>query len=324
MIKLTSLLVTPLLVVVAIFAWGAYVGQVHRHDVLSFERDWLRMDIDVPEIQEPVAKDDPSDQTDVDREVSAAPVVQAPQHVLPSPSVPVSPSVTSALPNPATPTPDQAAQTPQPPIEASAPEPLPSDLAASFAMPFTLQLAVIVDDELVEGHHDWIDYVQSTVHQASAIYQTQFGIRLELIAVARRPTITEGSSTDERRADADVLVAMTQRPPDSSRPEHGELHRRGELSGGAEVVVYADPQHPAAPHLRTLLRELARQFGALDVTDSRAPAWQAGSWMSYAVVAEGRDRWIDPENRRRVLEHKGKLVMRDTSSPTSSNPRKQR
>jgi hypothetical protein len=59
-------------------------------------------------------------------------------------------------------------------------------------------------------------------------------------------------------------------------------------------------------HLRTTLREVGRVFGARDVVDPRDPAWEAGSWMSHAVVEEGQAPWIDGDNRRLILEHKDK------------------
>jgi len=170
-----------------------------------------------------------------------------------------------------------------------------------------------VDDALVEQHPDWIDYVQRTVSHASSIYEKQFGVTLELGGVGRWGVPTAGMSSAELLEDvegrpreaAQLVVGFTGRPLDDRTSGQAFTPAAAGPYNGSAAVVYAHRgQHN--PHLRGLLHELGHLFGALDVTDPSAPAYQSGSWMSYAPVRPGQAAWIDPDNRVRILDRKDK------------------
>ncbi|MBC8069343.1 MAG: hypothetical protein IAG13_13490, partial [Deltaproteobacteria bacterium] len=206
----------------------------------------------------------------------------------------------------ATPTPDVVVEGPVATVD-----PLTGGLADRLAMPVRVRIKVLVDDELTTERADWIDYVQRTVSRASQVYEQQFGITLELYAVARWPVATAGLGSDQllddlrarSREGADILIGMTARPLDGSVSGEAETPTTDSAFNGAHGVVYSTPR-AREPHLRTMLHEVAHMFGALDITNRTDPAWQAASWMSYAPVRDGQAPWIDADNRRRVLERK--------------------
>ena len=45
--KLVLLFGTPLLVVLGLFGYGVYVGDLYRHGITSFEKEWLGLDVEV-------------------------------------------------------------------------------------------------------------------------------------------------------------------------------------------------------------------------------------------------------------------------------------
>lgn len=190
-----------------------------------------------------------------------------------------------------------------------------------------VRIKVLVDDELTTERPDWIDYVQRTVSRASQVYEQQFGITLELYAVARWPVATAGLRSDQllddlrarSREGADVLVGMTARPLDGSISGEAETPTPESAFNGAHGIVYAMPRSHE-PHLRTLLHEVAHMFGALDVTNASDPAWKGASWMSYAPVRDGQAPWIDADNRRRVLERKDKPFAPEEAGAPSEDP----
>lgn len=293
--KLMLLLGLPVTVVMGLFGGGVYCGVRNRGAILGFEHDVLGLDVEVPaEPKTPVATAEP------------APKPAAPKPVEPATPRP-QPQPKPAPPQPATPA------TPPPTSEPTTVDPLASDLAAKVALPTHVRVKVLVDDELIAERQDWIDYVQRTTSAASSVYEQQFGITLDLVAVGRWPVATAGLGADQLldelrthpREGADVLVGMTARPLDGSISGEAETPTPQSAFNGAYGIVYSVPG-AREPHLRTLLHELSHMFGALDITDPQDPAWQAASWMSYAPVRDGQSPWIDADNRRRVLERKDK------------------
>jgi hypothetical protein len=313
--KLLFLFGTPLAIVVGLFSLGVYYGAEHRHTIASFERDWLGLDVEVP---------DPPEETAQGEDV-------APDEA-PAPDTGKGDDVRTADP-PSEPRPQDegSAETPEPvpddpespdavdveptlPPEPQAEVPvLGGDLAQRLALPVTVQVKVLVDPELIEQQPAWIDHVQRTLSRASQVYQEQFGISLELAAVGKWPVATAGMDVDELLQDisnrpregADILLGLTNRPQEGSTTGRGETPAADDPFNGAYGVVYAVPQQDN-PHLRTLLHEVSHMFGALDVTEPSDAAWQAASWMSYAPVRPTQTPWIDAENRRRVLDRKDK------------------
>lgn len=302
--KLLLLLGIPTGLVLTLFGAGVHCGVTHRAAITGFERDVLGLDVAVPEA--------PESKAPAEAKVATAEAkVATPEAVPPKPATPaVEP------PKPAPPVakpPEAAAPEATPPAVVTTADPLVGDLAARLAMPVRVRIKVTVDDELIAAHPDWIDYVQRTVAAASQVYEQQFGITLELAGVTRWPVVTAGLSADQLlselkthgRDGCDVMVGMTARPLDGSISGEAETPLPTSAFNGAYGIVYAVPG-AREPHLRTLLHEVGHMFGALDITDSGDPAWQAASWMSYAPVRDGQAPWIDAENRRRVLERKDK------------------
>jgi hypothetical protein len=197
-----------------------------------------------------------------------------------------------------------------------------------MALPVKVRVKVLVDDDLVAEHDDWIDYVQRTVSKASRVYEEQFGIELELSGVARWPVAAKGMRVDallddlrgRPREGSDILLGMTARALDEGTIS-GQAETPAPTSpwNGAHGIVYAVPD-AREPHLRTLLHEVGHMFGALDITDSSDASWQAGSWMSYAPAVDGQAPWIDADNRKRVLERKDKPFAPEGTSVTGTAP----
>lgn len=310
--KLGVLFGIPLSLVMGLFCGGVYFGVEHRYAIAKFERDWLRLDVEVPDPpaestsdgQE--AEDEPEGGEGADeRETGDEDRASGAGHDPPTDRR--KPTNAGDRPPPAEPPPVQTE-----PSQTRA-DPLQGGLADRLALPVTTHVKVLVDQELIDQQPAWIDYVQRTVSQASLVYDKQFGIELELVSVGRWPVATDGMSAQElledletrSREGADVLLGFTNRPLDGRTAGKGETPTGDSPFNGAYGVVYATPRHQNA-HLRTLLHEVGHMFGALDIVDPENPDWRAGSWMSYAPVGESQAPWIDAENRRRILERKDK------------------
>jgi hypothetical protein len=208
-------------------------------------------------------------------------------------------------------------------VPATRADPLEGELARLHATPVKVRIAVVVHDDLVEHQPAWIDYVQRTVARASQIWQAQFGIELELVGVSRWSGVGEDATAGDLLGDvesridhrvgptgpeeADILVGFTHRSFDSRlASQHAPpLPDGAEAWNGTAAVVYATPSHHDA-HLRTLLFELGRLYGARPIEGPSDAAYLSGSWMSYAPTAETRPPSIDATNRARVLERKQK------------------
>ncbi len=320
--KLLLLFGTPLLVVLGLFGSGVYVGNLYRHGVTSFEKEWLGLDIEVApphpgddDSEEKDASDDSSDEKDDSEKKDDPDDDSEKKEDDAGHDKDERPDEPDVKPEPV---PEPAALTP-PPVEPPSPplaplvDPLEGALAGRLGVPVTVEVKVLVDDTLIEQHPDWIDYVQRTLSEASSIYEKQFGVTLELASVGRWGVPTAGMSSGELLEDvearpreaAHLIVGFTGRPLDDrtsgkafTPPEDGPYN-------GSAAVVYATRQRRNA-HLRGLLHEVGHLFGALDITDPSAPGYKSGSWMSYAPVAPGQAPWIDPSNRSRVLARKDK------------------
>lgn len=317
--KLLLLFGLPLGLVFGLFASGIYYGAKRQAEIATFEREWLGIDVEVKappaaekpgkgegEGEESETKEgsDPPAKTKAGHEEEAAPAEPSPVRAEPAPTP--APEDPGASP-PAEPSPSDVAG------PAPKADPLGEDLATRLALPVKVSMKVLVDHELIEARPNWIDYVQQTVSQASVVYETQFGIELELVSVGRWPVAIEGMSSDELiedlesrpREGADVLVGFTDRPLDGHIGGKAQLPAREDPFNGAYAIVYATPGR-SYPHLRTLLHELGHLFGAEDVIDPAAAEYRAGSWMSYANVPESQAPWIDAANRAVILERKDK------------------
>jgi hypothetical protein len=342
--KLGLLLGVPMGLILTLFGAGVYCGVTHRAGITGFEHDVLGLDVEVAQA-DPAATTEapattpstttppvttPSSTTPSTTTPSPTPTPSSPLPPTTTPSTTATPSTTTPTPSPTTPATDTpTTDTPIVDTTTAKVDPLTGGLADRLAMPVRVRIKVLVDDELTTERPDWIDYVQRTVSRASQVYEQQFGITLELYAVARWPVATAGLGSDQLLEDlrgrpregADILVGMTARPLDGSVSGEAETPTAESAFTGAHGVVYSTPR-AREPHLRTLLHEVAHMFGALDITNHTDPAWQAASWMSYAPVRDGQAPWIDAENRRRVLERKDRPFAPESSvaPPAADNP----
>ena len=338
--KLVVLFGTPVALVLGLFSCGVYCGVDNRAAILSFEREWLGMDVALPGDE----SDDPPKVADVDTPDAKTPDGKTPDGEAGDPKAgdpkagdpkagdpktgdpkagdPRASDPTAGDPEPAEPPPEtKTPPTTEPPatdptsVDPPPPEtrtdPLEGDLATRLALPVTVHLKVLVDDELITARPDWIDYVQRVVSSASQTYEKQFGISLTLTSVGRWPVSTAGMSADQLLEDIrsrpregnDIVVGFTNRPWDDRTAGVADTPTPESPFNGAYGVVYASRGH-ANPHLRTLLHEVGHIFGALDITDPAEAAFRAGSWMSYAASRDTDAPWIDADNRRRILERK--------------------
>jgi hypothetical protein len=256
--KLLLVLGAPIGFVLALFGSGVYCGVQNRYQITSLERDVFGLDVEVP--PEP-RETTPSSTTPAPQPTSSTP---------PPTTTPPAPAPTAPEPTPA-PLPEKPATVePTPRVDA-----LGSDLAARLALPVKVRVKVLVDDDLVAEHEDWIDYVQRTVSQASRVYEEQFGVELELAGIGRWPVAAKGMRVeallDDLRArpreGTDILLGMTARPLDQGAiAGQAETPLPTSPYNGAHGIVYATPD-AREPHLRTLLHEIGHMFGALDITD---------------------------------------------------------
>jgi hypothetical protein len=343
--KLVLLFGTPLLVVLGLFGYGVYVGDLYRHGITSFEKEWLGLDVEVA----PAHEEDGSDtagESKPDKKADEKPDKKADEKPdddekaddaeTPPDAKPESkpePKPEPAKPEPAKPEPPEPAKPePVPAPTEVVPEPkvdpLEGVLSSRLGVPVTIGVKVLVDDALVEQHPDWIDYVQRTLSAASSIYEKQFGVTLELTSVGRWGVPTAGLSSGELLEDvesrprekAQLVLGFTGRPLDDRTSGKAYTPAEDGPYNGSAAVVYARAGRHSA-HVRGLLHELGHLFGALDVTDRSAPAYRSGSWMSYAPVAPGQAPWIDPANRARILERKDKpFAPQGAMAPASEAP----
>jgi len=320
--KLLLLIGIPTGLIGTLFGAGVHCGVSNRAAITGFERDVLGLDVDVPST--PAAKP-PESKPPESKPPESAPPESAPPESAPPESAPPesAPPETATKPPETTPT-----ETPLEKPTVTTADPLSGDLAAKLAMPVKLRIKVLIDDEMIAAHPDWIDYTQRTVGAASQIYEQQFGISLELVGVGRWSVVTAGMSAEQLltelrthpRDGADTMVGLTARPLDGSIAGEAETPLPESAFNGAYGIVYSVP-NTREPHLRTLLHEVGHMFGALDVTDPSDPAFEAASWMSYAPVRDGQTPWIDATNRARILERKDKpFAPEPAAAPVVENP----
>lgn len=328
--KLALLLGIPAALLMALFAGGVHYGQTHRAAVLGFERDWLGMDVVVPDAPpEPVAPVTPAtpEPTKPLTPEPAKPVTPEPTKTTPTtlttPSQP-EPAHPVVQPTPASqPSPVALATITDPiPLKLAPPEPLPADLQTRLAEPVRVRVKVLVDPELFARRPDWIAYVQRHVEWASKILDAQIGMQLELrgVGVWSLPLYEDAETAiaeleKRSREGADMLLPFFDQPfpgPVAVSPGANYNH--------AFMPVFSDPGSPA-PHLRGLLHAIGQSLGAAPVSPD-SEAWEQGSWMGE-VSGTRSDRAIslDAASRRTMLEHKMlKFIAAPTARDTPRSP----
>ncbi|RMG93717.1 MAG: hypothetical protein D6705_18200 [Deltaproteobacteria bacterium] len=338
LVRLLLVLGTPLAVVCAIFGWGLAVGATHRDDVLHWEErllGWTPEQIVEEEGAHPEAERPPGAKTAREQAPAepAAPTQDAPAAPAGTPPPPPTasgddevnrgapPESSDGARNPTVPAPPPPAVTPVETNDRAAPSPAPTaaeaaapDLEAKLALPVVVRVRVFVDETTRAAHPDWIDYVQRLVAAASSIYGEHFGIRFDLVGVDLWPVPADGASARDLFADlearpreaADIVVGLTDRPLDGGHGAGlGAAPAPDSPFNGAVALVFAHPRSdPKLPHLPVLLHELGHLFGAEDATDPQSDAYRAGSWMAPLDAPRPSRPWIDPMNRRRILERK--------------------
>lgn len=286
--KLAVLIGLPVAFVVGLFGAGVYVGHGHRTAILSFERDWLGLDVVVP--GEP-SRPAPPDKPEPKPEVAPTPKPE----VTPEPAKP-EPSKPDTTPEPAkpTPTPEPAKPVEAPrgldsiPVAVADPAPLPPELQARLGEPLKIRIKVVVDDEVFDRRSDWIDYVERHVRWASQVLLRQIGVELELRGVIARPMTW--SSGQAAFADleavgsdgADLVLGLggrTIRTPVQAGPTTAKNQ------ASTAIAFSSDPTSPA-PHLRGLLRAVTQAMG------------------SDPIAADSETIAFSVEERRILLERK--------------------
>jgi hypothetical protein len=315
--KLALLFGTPLAVIFGLFSCGVYCGHQQRNTITSFEHDVLGLDVEVVAADTKAGEQKPADKPSTTSSTTPTPKPEPKPEATPEPEPKPTPEpVPAPTPTPSTdttpPTVEPQPTVTPPSVPESKADPLEGELARLHHTPTKVRVEVLVHDDLVAQQPAWIDYVQRTVARASQIWQTQFGIELELVGVRRWADVDEDASAvellegieAEPREGVDIVLGFSQRAFDDRVASQAPLADANAYNG-TSAVVYATPGHHDA-HLRTLLYEVARLFSARAIEAPTDPAYMSGSWMSYAPSKESDAFWIDAVNRARVLEHKMK------------------
>ena len=324
--KLALLIGLPVAAIAGLFGFGVYWGDAHRTTVLELERDWLKMDVEVPASTGTPdagatgatgatgAKKPPLGGLLGASGSEAATGAHAPTG---SPPAATGATGTAAATGTAPTPPSPDAGTPAPsessihyPV-AAAPQ-IPGDLRSAYARARSLSVKVLVDHAYVQAHPEWMRDVEDLVSGASRSYSTLFGVQLSVYGVVQWDVPAQGFTAEQLHADletrpregADLLLGITGRPVGPER--HNGWSKRPEDErriNSAYSVVFDDPAKPGLTY-RALLHEFAHLFGAVDASDANSEAWRAGSFMSYASVPADAAPFIDEDNLRRVLQRK--------------------
>lgn len=337
LVRLLLILGLPVAVVVGIFGWGLAFGAAHRASVLHWEQRLLGWKAP-PQHDEAPAEDEASaepstasptptreeaggrvqDERPVPAGEPEAPAATAPTPERDGPRTPPTPAQNEAarMPPRAAPTPSTAAveAPPTPRADPAGRTPAAEDLDARLSLPVTIRVKVLVDDTVRADHPDWIDYVQRLLAAGSSVYAEQFGIRFDLVGLARWPVPTAGIGAralyedlaGRPREGADIVLGLTDRPlADGDLAGLGGTPAEDAPFNASVALVYARPRiDPKLPHLPVLLHEVAHLFGARDVTDRTTDAYRSGSWMAPLDARRTGRPWIDPGNRRTILLRK--------------------
>ncbi|WP_434422556.1 hypothetical protein [Nannocystis pusilla] len=265
--KLVVLIGLPVAFVVGLFGAGVYVGHGHRTTILSFERDWLGLDVTVPgEPSKPTsdtAKPEPPKPEPPKPEPPKPEPTTTPEPAKPEPTTTPEPT-----PKPVE-TPPKPVETPPPPatglpVAVAEPAPLPPELQARLGEPLKLRVKVVVDEEVFDRRSDWIDYAERHVRWASQVLLRELGVELELRGVVAWPTAWSSGQVafaDLERVGndgADLVIGLggrSIRTPVQAGPTTAKHHAT------AAIAFSTDPTSPA-PHLRSLLRAVTQAMGS--------------------------------------------------------------
>ncbi|HFE45613.1 MAG TPA: hypothetical protein ENJ18_08970 [Nannocystis exedens] len=323
--KLFLLLGLPVGLLLGLFAAGIYYGHTHRPAILSFEKDWLGMDVVVPP---PDLSDKPdkkpgwigvrvraistlslgakavaSTAPDGSTEPSRSPPTTPPpvEKVTPpaaetekiTPPVGVEPKLAPTLLDPPL--------RPAMPMTLTLPERLPLELQTIAREPVTVKVKVWVDGTWAAKAADPFAYVNQTVDWASQVYDAQVGLRLQLQSISlwdnappgQNPKLREICGEDKNRDGADLVLVFA-----------GDAFSEKEAIAGSCAIVPQSPRSRQAPHLRSLLFIIGRLLGAPAIGDPGSTAWRRGSWMADVLADDSQPLWIDAISRAAMLRGK--------------------
>lgn len=312
-----SLLAAILLV--AVFGYGAYLGDRYRREVRDVAHNVLGLGLapgasetmeqaDVPAVDTLSARHDGPARppvappvAPVDRGDAGEPSVDG-GAALPDPSQ----AASAAVPVPV----DKVDGEPVPPAaDPGAAEPGVAALArpeAPLDLPVTVRVKVLVDDPYVRSHPDWPSRVQRMLALASDAYRKATRIEFELVGIARFADPLDGLGepalhallAKQSRGGADVVVALVDREPSSTRCNAQPV---GESRQGTRGLVgYGGLREDPLPQV---MRCLGILLGGRTVEDPSSEAARLGSWMAKPAGTQRR-LWLDGDNRARIMGRK--------------------
>ncbi len=322
--KLGLLLGIPLTIVLGLFSYGVKVGVDNRVGILSFERDWLGIDVEVPGDESPDSKAGESgpDASPEGKVPAKADPAKAPTKAADPAKAPTKAADPTTTPGADTKTPVEPTPKPDPettPAPHVGPARSPFTLARLAAVPAEVEPAlrekrivrvkVLVDRAIILGGGDWISDVQNSVRWSSEVLDAQVGVQLELVGVVAWQANTLDMSGAQLQQDleshardgADVVVGFTNRslrlaPKDASPVIPSDALRT--------VSVAYSESGSSAPRVHGLLLAIGEVFGARPILSTSDPEALAGSWMSVDALRAGRALYLDPANRLRIIGNK--------------------
>ena len=328
-LKLALLLGFPLLVLLLIFGTGIYCGATHARSIVAFEARWLGLEGDAAGGGEDKLDEEPgsdaggADASEVADDAGSPAQGDSGEAPAGDDDAGTSAEEPETGPGAEEPEADTGAEEPssdtgaeEPELDpspepedrlpAAAPPAVGSELRSQFKHSKVVRVDVLVDPALLVARDDWLTYVDELVRAAALSFERLFGIELRLHGVIvwdaaskldPAALLDELESREREGADLVIGLVFDDRPPEFERPDWSGAHN------GDYALVFADLGR-AERYYRNLLRELARVFGAEEVTDLESEAWASGSFMSGAEVEPGRAPVLDPENRGKVIINK--------------------
>lgn len=301
--KLTALLGVPLSILFGIFASGVFCGATRADQVVELEQRWLGIQAPEGRLLGPPDQADQADQAD-QPDQAAAPD-QAEPALEPEPDPKAEPE-----PKPEPKPGDDAGSTASPDastrLPVAKPGPIGVELQGQFNKPRVARVKIMVDPALVAANEDWFTDVAALFEASRDSFESLFGIRLQLHAVAVWDA-ADGAKADALSSDlaarehdgADLLLGLVAR----ERPPGFAARSWTDEFNGDHALVFADSKQ-GDRHYRSMLRALAIVFGAEPTLDPAAT--QLGSFMTDAPLPSGTAPVIDPSNRGRVVFKKAR------------------
>lgn len=312
--KLAVILGVPIGLVLSLFTSGVYIGATNSSGIRAFERDILGMDLEPlasekkPDTEQPEAEQPDAEQPDAEKPtekpVAEKPVAEKPdvkpvekpteKPVEKPTEKPVEPVAETPTEPVATPTPREP-RTKSLPLAVALAEPLSDELRSRRSQARTVSLKVLVDSEVAGRSGDWLADVQYTVDWASQIFDTYFGIELQLVGVV----LWNADNTLDHAA---AQAALAEHPAEGADLVLGLRGQKLDINNSTvapathnrAIAVAYSSNDLRAPLLRGMLVGIGSAMGALKTTEA--------GWMTTTDQLEPLQ--IDTTNRQRILERK--------------------